>query len=367
MKLISQNAFLHRRALVITQGVRRGAGKSVRFAGARQHRGFELGMTVASNGNGSISPIADLTYPGMDVWPTLDVLQAVRAVEPGPEFEVAKELLRGGIAETGRRALALIGRRFDADRAWTVSYNDTLSAFRDTDEWCLDGVETHNVDNLDIPSTALGIMHKAMRDGHPVTVYDVDAMPRSMRALQTKLQLQQTKSTIGVPMFHEGRLRGILGLDMTRGYRHWDSNDVLAMCRLAELFAVATFNVSRAAATQHTSIPRQEEFLYFQGVRGIVGANMHDIVACRADRDSTRIYFSNGADVLDNRSLKWWESVLPESHFMRVHRSTILQLRAVSELQRRSTGQWVAHIGDLEAVFGVSRDRVTVLRNRLGY
>lgn len=324
-------------------------------------------MTVASSGNGSILPVSDTTYSGMDVWPTLDALRSAVVTKPGPEFEVARELLQGPVAETGRRALALAGLHFDADRAWTVSYNDSLSAFRDTDEWCLDGVDTHNVDNLDIPSTALGIMHKVMRDGHPVTVHDVGAMPRAMRALQTKLQLQGTKSTIGVPMFFDGRLRGIMGLDMTRDYCRWDGDAVLALCRLAELFAAATFGVSREPAPKHAASITHEEFIYFQGVRGIVGAGMHDILACSAERDSTRIYLSDDRNVLDNRSLKWWESVLPESHFMRVHRSSILQLRAVRELQRRPTGQWIARIGDRDATFGVSRDRVTVLRNRLGY
>ncbi|MEQ8506235.1 MAG: LytTR family transcriptional regulator DNA-binding domain-containing protein [Rhodospirillales bacterium] len=324
-------------------------------------------MTVASKSNGSLSPVADIAYSGMDVWPSLDRLDTAQAVAPGVEFEVAKVLLQGPVAETARRALGLVGVHIDADRAWTVSYNDSLSTFRDTDEWCLGGVETHNIDHLDIPSTALGVMHRLMREGHPVTAHDVDAMPRSMRALQTKLQLQETKSTLGVPMFHEGRLRGIIGLDMTRGHRRWDGDVVLAMCRLAELFAAAMFGGARDQTVQESPTPAEEAFLYFQGVRGIVGANIEDIVACSAERDSARVYLAGGRNVLDNRSLKWWESVLPESRFMRVHRSTILQLRAVRELRCRSTGQWVARIVDQDATFGVSRSRVAVLRNRLGY
>lgn len=324
-------------------------------------------MVGASNNGKPINPLRESDYPGMDVWPALGDLPAGTAGSGDCVLAVAKELLRGDIEQTALRALELIGRRFDADRAWTVSYNNTLSAFRDTNEWCRGGVTTHNIDNLDIPSTALGEMHRLMRGGHPVVVHDVGAMPKSMRTLQTKLQLQDTKSTIGVPMRFEGRLRGIMGLDMTRSHCRWSAGEVQELSRLADLLACASFGPRDTIGADRNPAPgAQDEFLYFQGLRGIVGANMADVVACAAERDNTRFYLANGDQVLDGRNLKWWENVLPESHFMRVHRSVILQLHAVQKLHRRSTGQWVAHIDGHDTTFSVSRAKVVVLRNRLG-
>ncbi|UTW50689.1 GAF domain-containing DNA-binding protein [bacterium SCSIO 12827] len=324
-------------------------------------------MAVVSNNDKSVSSLRKSGYPGMDVWPALGDLPAGTAGSGDCVLAVAKELLKGPIEKTALPALELIGRRFDADRAWTVSYNNNLSAFRDTNEWCRGGITTHNVDNLDIPSTALGEMHRLMRGGHPVVVHDVDAMPKSMRALQTKLQLQDTKSTVGVPMRFEGRLRGIMGLDMTRTRCRWGADEVQELSRLSDLLACASFGarvISGAGNVAAAETP--EEFLYFQSLRGIVGAHIGDIVACAAERDSTRFFLTNGDQVLDARNLKWWENILPESHFMRVHRSVVLQLHAVQKLQRRSTGQWVAHIDGYDAPFTVSRTKVVVLRNRLG-
>jgi hypothetical protein len=329
--------------------------------------GYDDGMTAVPNDGNSVNPLRDSDYSGMDVWPTLGDLRSDAAGPGDCVVAVAKVLLQGPYDQVALHALELIGRRFDADRAWTVSYNDTLSAFRDTNEWCRGGVTTHNVDNLDIPSTALGEMHRLMRGGHPVVVHDVGAMPKSMRALQTKLQLQNTKSTVGVPMRAAGRLRGIMGLDMTRDFCRWGADEVQELSRLADLLSCAGFGPrGTVGAAPGTSPGAQDEFLYFQSLRGIVGANMGDVIACAAERDNTRFFLANGDDVLDSRNLKWWENVLPESHFMRVHRSVILQLHAVQKLHRRSTGQWVAHVDGHDATFSVSRAKVVVLKNRLG-
>ncbi|HBC07802.1 MAG TPA: hypothetical protein DC046_09520 [Rhodospirillaceae bacterium] len=168
-------------------------------------------------------------------------------------------------------------------------------------------------------------------------------------------------------MHFEGRLRGIMGLDMTRTPCRWGADEVQELSRLSDLLACASFGARIIADAGTTATAAtQEEFLYFQSLRGIVGANMGDVVVCEAERDSTRFFLANGDQVLDARNLKWWENILPESHFMRVHRSFVLQIHAVQKLQRRSTGQWVAHIDGYDTPFSVSRTKVVMLRNRLG-
>ena len=351
--------------LVITPGEVRSRQTPAPFLRAINVTGDRDGKMDASADDSHYLPLHQASLSGIDVWP--DQGSGLPPLDPEHNalaLAVAKVLLCGPFEQTAMHALEIIGKNFDADRAWTVSYNANLASFRDTNEWCWGGVATHNIDNLDIPSTALGAMHGLMRGGHPVVVFDVAAMPKSMRALQTKIQLQDTVSTVGIPIRFDSELRGIMGLDMIREQRRWAAADVAALCHLADLMAHAWFGGESTAAT--STRPSQDEFFYFQGLRGIVGANLNDIAACNAERDSTRIYLANGDDVLDNRNLSWWETVLPESHFMRVHRSSILQLRMVQRLQRRGTGQWLAYIEGMEQTFSVSRARVVVLRNRLG-
>ena len=332
----------------------------------RGHEVMKYGHKIkaAAIGKAEPAPLDDRSYPGVDVWPALPNLP--EGLPAHTDIEIAKLFLAEPFERAVLRVLELAGRAFHADRSWTVEYNESLSTFRDTNEWCLDGIATHNIDNLEIPSTALGEMHRLMRDGHPAAIYDVAEMPRSMRALQTKLQLQDTVSSVGIPIHFGGELRGIMGVDMTHARRRWNVQEILQLCRLADLLGHARYG-DRDSVDVGAPMAPQDEHIYFQGVRGIVGANIDDIAGCGAEGDSTRILLVGGGEVLDNRGLKWWESVLPESRFIRVHRSAMLKLGAVRELRRRSTGQWVAFVEGHETPLSVSRNKVVLLRNRLGY
>lgn len=312
------------------------------------------------------APLMERSYSGIDVWPAMADLPDAQPT--ALVFEAAKLLLAEPFERAALRVLELVGRTLQVERAWTVEYNDSLSTFRDTNEWCLDGVATYNVDNLDIPNTALGAMHGLMRDGHPVAIYDVAAMPRSMRALQTKIQLQDTLSSVGVPIHYAGQLRGIVGIDLTSSRRRWSAIEIRQLCDVAELIGYARYGFRDGRAHgQAFMTPPQEGYVYLQASRGIVGTTIGDIAVCAAEGDNTRIFLRGGDEVLDNRSLKWWEGVLPESLFMRVHRSVLLRLGAVRTLQRRKTGQWTAYVDGHDEPVSVSRAKVTVLRNRLGY
>lgn len=311
------------------------------------------------------SPLHDLSSEGIDVWPCLDELNLGLPTEL--DLKVAKIFLSQKFEQAILPFLELMGQSQEGDRAWCVEYNDDLSSFRDTYEWCESGVTTHNVDNLNIPSTALGAMHDFMKKGHPVTIYDVAEMPRTMRALQTKLELQNTLSSVGIPILFEGKLRGIMGIDMTRMHKQWPPQTIQQLCRLAELFGLSRFSCRDISDQAGNTAPvNDDNYIYFQGSRAIVGANLQDVVVCCAEKDNTRILLKNGSDILDSRSLKWWEKVLPESYFMRVHRSTIIKLSSVNEIKRRPTGQWTVAIKGQEAPLNVSRNKATLLRNRLG-
>ena len=298
------------------------------------------------------SPLDDLSCEGIDVWPCFDELDLDLPTKL--DLKVAKIFLSQKFEQAIIPFLELLGQSHQADRAWCVEYNHDLSSFRDTYEWCESGVTTHNVDNLNIPNTALGTMHDFMKKGHPVTIYDVSAMPRTMRTLQTKLELQNTLSSIGIPIFFKGKLRGIMGIDMTRTHKRWGSQTIQQLCRLAELFGLSRFSCPKASEQIRVSAPvNDDNYIYFQGSRAIVGANLQDVIACCAEKDNTRIFLKNGSNILDSRSLKWWEKVLPESYFMRIHRSTLIKLSDVSEIKRRTTGQWIVYIKGFEAPLNV--------------
>src|SRR5690606_10682549 len=124
----------------------------------------------------------DTSKPGLRIYCRL-----AREAPSGPAdwpHHAAMALLSGPLDEAVADILAHLGKSSGADRAWLLEYNDSLTLFRNTHEWCRPGVSSHVEDLQDIPVTMIGEMQPFMAAGRPVMVTDVDAMPRSMRGMQ---------------------------------------------------------------------------------------------------------------------------------------------------------------------------------------
>ena len=80
--------------------------------------------------------------------------------------------------------------------------------------------------------------------------------------------------------------------------------------------------------------------------------------------DYTDVHLSDGTTVLASTSLKEWLSRLPAGDFMRVHRSTVINLNHVLELIRVE-GILNARVDGVDQLITVSRRHVTALRERL--
>jgi two-component system LytT family response regulator len=88
---------------------------------------------------------------------------------------------------------------------------------------------------------------------------------------------------------------------------------------------------------------------------------VRQIVCLRAARDASEAVTADGRTTLVGRSLKEWEEVLPPRHFLRVHRSTIVN---VDHVERIEPGFRVRLRGLGEPV-EVSRRHAALLRERL--
>ena len=65
---------------------------------------------------------------------------------------------------------------------------------------------------------------------------------------------------------------------------------------------------------------------------------VRDIVYIQAADDYTEVYLSNGEVAIVTQRLRYWESKLPES-FVRIHRSTLINLELTEQLEHRD-GAW---------------------------
>lgn len=88
------------------------------------------------------------------------------------------------------------------------------------------------------------------------------------------------------------------------------------------------------------------------------------IVAIRSCENYTELLLQDGKKLMALRTLKSWESALPESVFVRIHRQTIVNLQHVQAIER-GEGDHVQFLfsNDLPQQ-AVSRRRLTELRQR---
>lgn len=92
---------------------------------------------------------------------------------------------------------------------------------------------------------------------------------------------------------------------------------------------------------------------------------VRQIVCLRAARDSSEAVTADGRTTLVGRSLKEWEELLPPRHFLRVHRSTIVNVEHVERIEPWFHASFRVKLRGLPEPVEVSRRQATVLRERL--
>ncbi|MGF6254512.1 GAF domain-containing DNA-binding protein [Ensifer sp. LBL] len=277
----------------------------------------------------------------------------------------AKTAIAAILEETGKLA--------GADRAWMFEYSDDLLRFRNTDEWVRGGVSSHVDDLQQTPVTMIGWLHQWLVAGKAVMINDVARLPRPARALQAEMLRQNDKSVLCVPVFHEGRLRGCIGFDATRALRRWPIEEIHQLVRCAKLIGIARYGRTQTygARDDAGAIPSAETdpvvHLHMPGrTRGVP---LSSIVGLRSAKDYTQIWLKDEAAVLDLRPLSFWIGLLPKANFLRIHRTAVINLAHVTELDRHSgpTKQaWAVRLRRAGETWTVSRPYRQELRSRLG-
>jgi two-component system LytT family response regulator len=91
-----------------------------------------------------------------------------------------------------------------------------------------------------------------------------------------------------------------------------------------------------------------------------------DILCLRAEDDYSRLVAPGGREYLVNESLRSWEARLPARHFLRIHRSTLVNLEHVERLERQPNDTYLPRLRGLGEPLAVSRRFASRLGERLG-
>lgn len=83
--------------------------------------------------------------------------------------------------------------------------------------------------------------------------------------------------------------------------------------------------------------------------------DFNSILYVMADRQYSNIYTSNKKKYVIKKSLKEWESLLPENIFIRIHRSFIINIDHVKKIEKNSSNHYSVNLTNAEKAIGVSR------------
>ena len=143
----------------------------------------------------------------------------------------------------------------------------------------------------------------------------------------------------------------------------------VAPARLAEalrrLAAAPTPAEEAAAELPPGPALRLDDTVYLRtGLRARF-APVADISLIAARDNYSEVHLADGARMFLRKSLKAWEDTLPAAHFMRVHRTQIVNLARVTRYERDSDEHTRLYVEGTDEPVPASRDHWTELRQRL--
>lgn len=125
----------------------------------------------------------------------------------------------------------------NADRAYTFDYDWTTDVCNNIYEWCAEDISPE-IDNLqEVPLSMMQDWVEAHKNGEPMYVPDVFALPRG--AVREILEPQGIKSVLTVPMMNDGRCIGFVGFDSVKRHHNYSQAEL----QLLKVFAQSLANV----------------------------------------------------------------------------------------------------------------------------
>jgi len=87
------------------------------------------------------------------------------------------------------------------------------------------------------------------------------------------------------------------------------------------------------------SANKQNHKIVLPQLNGFDVVKVNDIIRCQANDNFTEFYLSNGSKKLISRTLKFYEDILKDFDFVRIHKSHLINLQYVTKYMKGKGGQ----------------------------
>jgi two-component system LytT family response regulator len=88
------------------------------------------------------------------------------------------------------------------------------------------------------------------------------------------------------------------------------------------------------------------------------------IVSICASREYTYIYTFDGSEYLTSNSISEWENRLPDQHFCRIHRSTIINFDYIKKITPNIAGTADIAMQGIDTVYPISRNYYKQIKHK---
>ena len=109
-----------------------------------------------------------------------------------------------------------------------------------------------------------------------------------------------------------------------------------------------------------------DDRLFLQVNSNMKFIKVSDLICINASGDYSEIYAGDVKKGLTNKSMREWEGRLPENHFCRIHRSTIINLDYIAKVEKWFNNSYRLHLKGLETPMIMSRRYASKLKDMLG-
>jgi len=92
---------------------------------------------------------------------------------------------------------------------------------------------------------------------------------------------------------------------------------------------------------------------------------VNSIIMISAEGAYTKVITSKGIKALAHKSMKEWEARLPENSFVRIHRSTIINIDFIEKIDKWFNYSHRVHLKDIEKPISISRRYIAIIRERM--
>jgi two-component system LytT family response regulator len=128
--------------------------------------------------------------------------------------------------------------------------------------------------------------------------------------------------------------------------------------------------------TSEAPLPRQSEsedqafrysdLFFYEESRQPRFIRIRDIVHIEAAGNYTELHLADGSTALTSNTLSTWDERLPGDRFVRIHRSTIVNVEHVERMERAANYTFDVFVTGQDTPLAMSRRRAKTLKDRLG-